>query len=63
MGKLINGTYGSFGGKVELVTTFSRKGIAYVKSTYKERTKKVSEKELVNHNKFGWVVLTTIESV
>ena len=53
MGKLINGIYGSFEGKVGTVVGSSWKGIPYIKSAYKQRTKKVSEKELANRNKFA----------
>src|SRR6478736_3248269 len=53
MGKLINGIYGSFEGKVGAVVGSSWKGIPYIKSAYKKRTKKVSEKELANRNKFA----------
>ncbi len=52
MGKLINDVYGSFEGKAGTVAGSSRKGILHIKSTYKKRTKKVSEKELANLNKF-----------
>lgn len=44
MGKLINGIYGLFEGKVGAVVGSSWKGIPYIKSAYKQRTKKVSER-------------------
>lgn len=53
MGKLINGIYGSFEGKVGVVVGSSWKGIPYIKSAYKPRTKKVSDKELANRDKFA----------
>ncbi len=53
MGKLINGVFSAFEGKVGPVVGSSWKGMPYIKSKYKKRTKKVSEKELANRNKFG----------
>jgi hypothetical protein len=53
MGKLINGIYGSFKGKVGPVVGSSWKGIPYIKAAYKKRTKKVSAKELANRSKFA----------
>ena len=53
MGKLINGIYGSFEGKVGPVVGSSWKGIPYIKAAYKNRTKNVSAKELANRSKFA----------
>lgn len=52
MGKLINGIHGSFEGKVGAVVGSSWKGIPYIKSRHKKRTRKVSDKELANRDKF-----------
>jgi hypothetical protein len=53
MGRLINGINGAFEGKVGSVVGSSWKGIPYIKSAYKKRTKKVSAKELANREKFA----------
>jgi hypothetical protein len=53
MGKLANGINSAFEGKVGSVVGSSWKGIPYIKSAYKKRTKKISEKELANRKKFG----------
>ena len=53
MGKLNSGLQGSFGGQVGKVVGSSWKGIPYIKSAYKSRTKKISKKEVANRNKFG----------
>ncbi len=53
MGKLSEGIYGSFEGKVGPVVGSSWKGIPYIKSAYKKRTEKVSGKEMANRNKFA----------
>jgi hypothetical protein len=53
MGRLISGVNGQIQGKVGNLIGSSRNGIAYVKGPYKNRTKKVSEKELLNRKKFA----------
>ena len=53
MGRLISGINGAFEGKVGNVVGSSWKGIPYIKSAYKKRTKKVSAKELANRKKFA----------
>ncbi len=53
MGKLINGINGPFIGKVGAIIGSHRKGKAYVKGTYKRRTKNISAKEQLNRDKFG----------
>jgi hypothetical protein len=53
MGKLNSGLNSSFGGRVGTVVGSSWKGIPYIKSAYKPRTKKISEKEKANRSKFA----------
>lgn len=53
MGRLINGINGQIQGKVGSVIGSSRKGVPYVKGPYKNRTKTVSKKELLNRKKFA----------
>ncbi len=52
MGNLINGINGPIKGKVGDVVGSSRNGVPYVKSKYKKRTKKISQQEKGNRNKF-----------
>jgi len=53
MGKITNGINGSLTGTVGTVVGSSWKGIPYIKSAYKTRTKKAGEKEAANRNKFA----------
>jgi hypothetical protein len=53
MGRLINGINGPIQGKIGAVHGSSRNGIPYVKGPYKNRTLKVSAKELANRKKFA----------
>jgi hypothetical protein len=53
MGKLINGIKGPIQGKVGSVIGSSRNGVHYIKGPYKNRTKKVSKKEMANREKFA----------
>jgi hypothetical protein len=53
MGSLINGINGPIQGKIGSVIGSSRNGIPYVKGPYKNRTLKVSAKELANRKKFA----------
>lgn len=53
MGRLLNGINSPIVGKVGTVVGSSRNGKPYLKSAYKERTKKVSKRELGNRNKFS----------
>jgi hypothetical protein len=53
MGRLINGINGPIQGKIGKVSGSSRNGIPYVKGPYKNRTLKVSAKELANRKKFA----------
>ncbi|MEO8402972.1 MAG: DUF6266 family protein [Chitinophagaceae bacterium] len=53
MGKFINGINGPVQGKVGTIIGSSWKGIPYVKSKHKKRTKNVSEKEEANRTKFA----------
>jgi hypothetical protein len=53
MGILISGPNGPIIGKVGAIHGSSRNGIHYVKGPYKKRTKKVSQKELLNREKFA----------
>jgi len=53
MGRFTNGINSPIQGKVGTVVGSSWKGIPYVKSAYKKRTKKISKKEAGNRSKFG----------
>ncbi|HEX3081582.1 MAG TPA: DUF6266 family protein [Puia sp.] len=53
MGRLINGVNGQIQGKVGNLIGSSRNGIPYVKGPYKNRTKTISKKELLNRKKFA----------
>lgn len=53
MGKLIQGINGPISGKVGTVVGSSIDGVPYIKSTYKKRTEKISEKEQHNRNRFA----------
>ncbi|ADY51755.1 hypothetical protein Pedsa_1187 [Pseudopedobacter saltans DSM 12145] len=53
MGRLLKDINGAFSGKVGSVIGFTRNGKAFIKGPYKRRTKKVSEKELFNREKFS----------
>jgi hypothetical protein len=52
MGRLVNGINGPILGKVGSVIGSSRNGVHYIKGPYKNRTLKVSEKEMANRQKF-----------
>lgn len=53
MGRLINGINGPIVGKVGAVIGSSWKGVPYLKGPYKPRTKKISDTEKANRNKFS----------
>jgi len=53
MGKLLNGINGPFSGKVGSVIGFVVNGRGYIKGHYKARTKNISDKELLNREKFA----------
>ena len=53
MGRLLGGVNGQIQGKVGQISGSSRNGIPYVKGPYKNRTKTVSKKELLNRKKFA----------
>jgi hypothetical protein len=53
MGRLISGINGPIQGKIGTVIGSSRNGVPYVKGPYKNRTLKVSVKELANRKKFA----------
>jgi hypothetical protein len=53
MARLVNGINGPFVGKVGTVIGSSWKGIPYMKSLNKKRTKRASEKERKNREKFA----------
>lgn len=53
MGTLLNGPNGQILGKVGSVIGSSRNGVPYIKGPYKNRTKKVSNKEQLNRKKFA----------
>jgi hypothetical protein len=53
MGRLLSGVNGPIQGTVGKLIGSSRNGIPYVKGPYKNRTKTVSEKELLNRKKFA----------
>jgi hypothetical protein len=53
MARLINGIMGPIQGKVGTVIGSSRNGVPYIKGLYKNRTLKVSKKELHNRKKFA----------
>lgn len=52
MARLDNSVLGSFSGRIGPVVGSSWKGIPYMKSVYKKRTKKISGKEKANRQKF-----------
>ncbi|MHB1178341.1 MAG: DUF6266 family protein [Daejeonella sp.] len=53
IGRLTNGINGPFSGKAGSVIGFVVNGKGYIKGHYKTRIKKVSEKELLNREKFA----------
>ncbi len=53
MGRLTQGINGPFSGKAGSVIGFVVNGKGYIKGHYKARTKKVTEKELLNRKKFA----------
>jgi hypothetical protein len=53
MARLINGIMGPIHGKVGTVIGSSRNGVPYIKGLYKDRTLRVSKKELYNRKKFA----------
>ena len=53
MGRLLGGVNGQIQGKVGQISGSSRNGIPYIKGPYKNRTKTVSKKELLNRKKFA----------
>lgn len=52
MARLLNGINGPFSGKVGSIIGYVVDGKGYIKGHYKARTKKVTEKELLNREKF-----------